>query len=96
VIADFSGTICPQLGWMETSDDLRAILFGADGREMERWEKVDDMARLQTEVRTAIQALDDANQAKAAAVAKTQGTKLIQPPAPPLPLPPLTPQPKPN
>jgi len=90
VIADFSGTICPQLGWTESSDDLRGILFGADGREIERWEKIDDMAKLQNDVRAAIQALVDANLAKAAAAAKTQGTKLIQPPTPPPPLPPLT------
>ncbi len=51
VIADFNGTICPQLGWTESSDDLRAILFGADGRELERFDKVDDMARLQTDSR---------------------------------------------
>jgi hypothetical protein len=49
------------------------------------------MATLQTDVRAAIQALIDADKAKAAALAKTQGSKLIQPPAPHLPLPPLAP-----
>jgi len=93
VIPDFSGTICPQLGWSEGSDDLRGILFGADGREIERWDKVDDMAVLQTNVRAAIQALIDADKAKAAALAKSQGSKLIQPPARHLPLPPLAPPP---
>ena len=96
VIADFSGTICPQLGWTESSDDLRAIIFGADGRELERLEKVDDMARLQADVYAAIQALVNVNQAKAAVAAKTQGTKLIQPPTPPRPLPPLSPTAQPN
>jgi len=78
----------PQLGWTEPSDDLRGILFGADGREIERWDKIDDdMTKLQTGVRVAIQSLIDADKAKAAMVAKTQGTKLIQPSSahPPLP-----------
>ena len=96
VVPDFSGTICPQLGWTESSDNLRGILFGADGREIQRWDKVEDMATLQTAVRAAIQALIEADQAKAAATAKTQGTKLLQPPAPHLPLPPLAPPPQPN
>jgi len=89
VIPDFAGTICPQLGWTESSDNLRGILFGADGREIKRWDKVDDMGKLQIDVRAAIQTLIEADQAKAAAAAKTEGTKLIQPPAPHLPLPPL-------
>jgi hypothetical protein len=79
VIPDFSGTICPQLGWPGGSDDLRGILFGVDGREIMRWDKIDDMAKLQTDVRAAVQALVDADKARAAAAAKTQGTKLIQP-----------------
>jgi len=91
VIPDFSGTICPQLGWTGGSDDLRGILFGADGREIQRWDKLEDMAALQTNVRAAIQALIDADKAKSAALAKTQGSKLIQPPTPHLPLPPLAP-----
>jgi len=89
VIPDFKGTICPQLGWTGSSDHLRGILFGVDGREIERWDKIEDMAKLQTDVRTAIQALIDADQAKAAAAAKNQGTKLLQPQTPHLPLPPL-------
>ena len=91
VIADFTGTICPQLGWPNHADDLRGILFGADGRENTRWDKIDDMDKLQNQVRTAITALDAANAAKAAAAAKSPGTKLIQPPKPPPPLPPEPP-----
>ena len=79
VIADFAGTICPQLDWPQTSDQLRGILFGVDGREIERWDKIDDMTKLQTDVRAVIQTLIDADKAKAAEEAKTQGTKLIQP-----------------
>lgn len=91
VIADFTGTICPQLGWPEHSDDLRGILFGGDGREIKRWDKIEDMAQLQSDVRAAIEALDKASLAKANAAAKTQGSKLTQPPTPPRPLPPVTP-----
>lgn len=92
VIADFTGTICPQLDWPGSSDTLRAILFGADGREIKRWDKINDMDKLALDVRAAIQALLDANQIKATALAKLpQGTKLLQPPSPPLPLPPFTP-----
>lgn len=90
VIADFKGTICPQLGWTETSDNLRAILFGADGREIKRWDKLEDMNQLQADVRAAIQAFMNARQAKAAAAAKSQGTKLLQPPNPGPPLLPPT------
>ena len=96
VVPDFSGTICPQLGWPTSSDNLRGILFGSDGREIERWDKLDDMTKLQADVHAAIQAYIDADKAKAAAAAKTQGTKLIQPPAPHLPLPPLPPPPPPS
>ncbi len=88
VIADFTGTICPQLGWTSHSDDLRAILFGADSREIKRWDKLEDMNQLQVDVRAAIEAFDKASIAKANAAGKTQGSKLNQPPSPPPPLPP--------
>jgi len=79
VIPDFKGTICPQLGWTGSSDHLRGIVFGVDGREIERWDKVDDMTKLQTDVRAAIQVLIDAEQARSAVAAKTPGSKLLQP-----------------
>lgn len=79
VIPDFSGTICPQLSWGEDADDLRGIMFGVDGREIARWDKIDDMGKLQSDVRAAIQALIDSDKEKAAAVVKSQGTKLVQP-----------------
>jgi hypothetical protein len=86
VVPDFKGTISPQLDWPETSDDLRGVLFGVDGHEIGRWDKIDDMTKLDANVRAALKALIAADQAKAAAVAKTQGTKLIQPSAPHPPL----------
>jgi hypothetical protein len=88
VIADFSGTICPQLDWPDGSDDLRGILFGADGGELKRWSKIEDMTKLQEDVRAAILKFDATKEAKTEAAAKTHGTKLVQPPAPPPPLPP--------
>jgi hypothetical protein len=97
VIPDFSGTICPQLGWTTTSDNLRGILFAPDGREIERWDNLDDMVKMQTDIHAAIQAAIDSDKAKALAASKSQGTKLIQPPTPHLPLPPLPPPvPSPN
>jgi len=91
VIADFTGTTCPQLGWTGHSDNLRGILFGGDGRELKHWDKIEDMPQLQADVRAAIEAFDRASVAKAAAAAKTQGSKLNQPPAPFPPLPPVKP-----
>jgi hypothetical protein len=85
------------LGWIESSEDLRGILFGADGREIQRWDKLNDMAKLQTDVRAAIQALIEADEAKAVAAAKTpQGTKLLQPQAPHPPMLPSVSLPPPN
>ena len=72
---DFSGTICPQLGWKDGSDDLRVVIFGVDGREILRIDKVDDMAALQESVRKAIQAQVDLEQAKLAEAARTAGSK---------------------
>jgi hypothetical protein len=97
VIPDFSGTICPQLGWTEGSDNLRGILFGIDGREIMRWDKIDDdMVKLQADVRAAIQALIDADKVKAATAVKSQGTKLMQPATPHPPLLPPAPPPQPE
>jgi hypothetical protein len=75
VVPDFSGTICPQLGWPDGSDDLRVVICGVDGREIVRMDKVDDMYALQEEVRKAIQAQVDIEQAKLAEEAKTPGSK---------------------
>jgi len=78
VIPDFKGTVCPLLGWTDGSDSLRCIIFGVDGREVERIDKVDDMAKMQDEVKKAIQTQVDIEQAKLAAAAKTPGSKLLQ------------------
>ena len=93
VIPDFSGTVCPQLGWAKTSDNLRGILFGIDGREMERWDKISDMAKLQSDVHDAIQAQVEIEEAKLAAAAKTPGSKLLHPVYQHPPLVPYTPWP---
>lgn len=93
VIADFNGVICPQLGWNDSSDEMRGILFGADSREIKRWDKIEDktedMNNLYTDVHTAIQAFIDLNLAKVAAANKAKGTKFLQPAVVPRPLPPI-------
>lgn len=72
VIPDFTGTICPQLAWKEHDDKLRVIIFGVDGREIERLDNLEagDMAKVQEDVRKAIQAQVDIEQAKFAAAGK--------------------------
>jgi hypothetical protein len=75
VVPDFTGTICPQLGWPEGSDDLRVLICGVDGREIVRLDKVDDMSVLQEAVRKAIQAQVTLEQARLAEDAKTPGSK---------------------
>ena len=96
VIADFTGTICPQLAWTDSSDKLRGILYGADGRELKRWDEINDMAKLYADIHGALQDLVAANQAKADAASKSQGTKVIRPPNPPPPLPTSPPSPPPQ
>ena len=74
VIPDFTGTICPQLAWKEGDDKLRVIIFGVDGREVERLDGLEaaDMTKVQEEVRKAIKAQVDLEQAKIAAADKPQ------------------------
>jgi hypothetical protein len=79
VVPDFSGTVCPQLNWKEGADSLRAIIFGVDGREIDRLDKVEDMSVLQDHVRAAIQAQIDLEQARVAEAAKTPGSKDLHP-----------------
>jgi len=55
VIADFNGSIFPQLGWAESSEQLRGILFDSNGLEIKRWSKIQNMAELQNDVRVAIE-----------------------------------------
>ena len=77
VIADFNGTTCVQVGWTQSSEDLRAILYGADGREIKRWDKVDSMDKLQADVRAAIEALVAAEKrAHATPPKKNQSSKM--------------------
>jgi len=72
VVPDFTGTICPELNWKEGDDKLRVIIYGVDGREIERLDRLDsgDMARVQEDVRKATQAQVDLEQAKIAAAGK--------------------------
>jgi len=68
VVPDFKGTIVPQLNWTGTPDQLHAILYGTDGREIKRWEDVEDMAKLQADVKSALLAAEAADRARAATV----------------------------
>jgi hypothetical protein len=72
VIPDFTGAICPQLEWKEHDDKLRVIIFGVDGREIERLDNLEtaDMTKVQEDVRKALQAQVDMEQAKLAAAGK--------------------------
>ena len=54
VVPDFKGTIVPQLNWSGTPDELHAIVFGVDGRELEKVENVDNMTKFQSDVRAAL------------------------------------------
>ncbi len=53
-IADFTGTICPQLGWEKPSSDLRCVIFGLDTHVLKRWDDLSEMKELQDEVRKAL------------------------------------------
>jgi len=89
VIPDFTGVICPQLTWKEGDDKLRVIIFGVDGREIERLDGLEaaDMTKVQEEVRKAIKEQVDIEQAKIAAAGKPQPWR----PKPVLQHPPLIP-----
>ena len=58
VFADFNGSIFPQFGWPDSSENLRGILFGGNGLEIKRWSKIQNMTELQNDVRMEIEALD--------------------------------------
>jgi hypothetical protein len=87
VIPDFDGRIFTQLGWPQTSKNLRAIVFSADGREYKRFDKVESMNALYNSVRSAIAdylTLRKSHQAAAPPIPDTRSTAL-SPPEPPLP-----------
>ncbi len=87
VVPDFDGKIFTQLGWPDTSSDLRAIVFGADGREYKRFDKIDNMDVLYNAVRSAIAdyiALRKSRQAAAPQAPDTR-TSALSPPEPALP-----------
>jgi hypothetical protein len=82
VVPDFKGAVCPLLGWPDSSGDLRGVLFGADGREIKRWDKITDMNQLQGDVRAALEALIKVKTANVADASKARATKPIQLPGP--------------
>ena len=66
VFADFDGSIFPQFGWSDSSDNLRGILFDTNGREIKRWSKIQNMTELQNDVHAAIEAFNAAQTGKSA------------------------------
>jgi hypothetical protein len=87
VIADFNGKLFRELGWPETSSNLRAIVFGADGREYRRFDQITDMNLLYDAVRSAIAdylKVKRAHESAAPAAPRTR-TSALSPPEPPLP-----------
>jgi hypothetical protein len=89
VVPDFKGSLFAQLGWPNTSSDLRAIVYGSDGREYKRFDKVDNMAALFNAVRSAIADYVALRRAHAAAAPPVPGTRssALGPVLPPLPPP---------
>lgn len=87
VIADFNGRLFKELGWPDTSSNLRAIVFGADGREYKRFDQLTDMNQLYNAVRSAIADYIDVKKEREAAAPSAPGTRTsaLSPPAPPLP-----------
>ena len=63
VVPDFKGTIVPQLNWTGTPDELHATVYGPDGREIKKWEAVDNMDEFQATVRNALQSYSDSSAA---------------------------------
>ena len=46
-VADFQGELAGKLGWKETAETLRVIVFDQNGGEAARWENLQDYAPLQ-------------------------------------------------
>ena len=87
VIPDFNGRLFKELGWPESSSNLRAIVFGADGREYRRFDQVTDMNQLYGSVRSAIADYLKVKKTREAAAPTAPGTRTsaLSPPTPPLP-----------
>jgi hypothetical protein len=76
VIPDFKGNVVPVFNWSGTPDELHGTMFGPDGRELKRWENIDDMVKFQGEVRAALQAyVASREKIYAAQKQKQQGAK---------------------
>jgi len=87
VIPDFNGRLFTQLGWPDPSGNLRAIVFGADGREYKRFDEISNMNVLYNTVRSAIADYLAVKKARAAAGPPVPDTRTsaLNPPIPALP-----------
>ena len=89
VVPDFDGKLFTELGWPQTSGKLRAIVYGANGREYQRFDQLTNMDLLYNAVRGAIADYIGVRKARAAAapVMAATRTTALSPPSPPLPPP---------
>jgi hypothetical protein len=87
VVPDFDGKLFTELGWPQTSGQLRAIVYGANGREYQRFDQLTNMDLLYNAVRGAIADYIDVRKARAAAAPAMAATRTsaLSPPSPPLP-----------
>ncbi len=54
LVPDFKGSLISQLNWNGPSNQVHVIVYGADAREVQRWEKISDPEQLQAVVRSAL------------------------------------------
>ncbi|MDE1169919.1 MAG: hypothetical protein PW734_01710 [Verrucomicrobium sp.] len=52
--SDFDGKLSRSLGWAETPEKLRCVVYGKDGQEAARWDDLRDYAALQAAVKKAL------------------------------------------
>jgi hypothetical protein len=94
VVPDFDGKIFTELGWPQPSPDLRVIVYGANGKEYQRFDQVTNMDALYNSVRAAISDYIEVRKERVAAAPAVLPTRpsALSPPSPPLPPPrPVTP-----
>jgi hypothetical protein len=87
VVPDFDGKLFTELGWPQSSSTLRAIVYGANGREYQRFDQLTNMDLLYNAVRGAIADYIEVRKVRVAAAPATSATRpsALSPPSPPLP-----------
>jgi hypothetical protein len=87
VVPDFDGKLFTELGWPETSGTLRGIVYGANGREYQRFDQLTNLNLFYNSVRSAISDYIDVRKTREAAAPPLSATRpsALSPPTPPLP-----------